>query len=105
MRAERAGRRPTREAIADRGYSARSSIELFATRGTAAPDDRNFGALSGPARSRTLTVSLALEIHPHELFMEGNAQFQGGTEILLVEDVGLDLLQCSHRRVTRVAGD
>jgi transposase len=31
-----AGLRPTREAIADRGYSARSIIDLFATRGTTA---------------------------------------------------------------------
>jgi transposase len=31
-----AGLRPAREAIADRGYSARSIIELFATRGTTA---------------------------------------------------------------------
>jgi transposase len=31
-----AGLRPAREAIADRGYSARSIIDLFATRGTTA---------------------------------------------------------------------
>jgi hypothetical protein len=56
-----AGLRPAREATADRGYSARSIIELFATRGTTAHIPSQSNVRDRPAVSSNPFVLIMLE--------------------------------------------